>query len=244
MYGTLRIEKVEMYPDDCLQSIYGDDNWWVTDEDADLNQGDLIRCFIPHVDQIPYTFEPIGRNDPRDHEEAIVKVAPLKVEKPLKQTDLPVAAMTLYKNEVWAAFRAKNRPCLVLGTNNKIAKSKFTQGMPKTNYASLILVAPFYGADHTSSFTPAFIERVRHCDYPQFMWDILPMYDGKESILRLDQTQPIGTHHNAFKKTGFKLSEEALGVVNELKTFVLEGGLPKDGDVIAYQELIKESFGT
>src|SRR5262245_2459829 len=103
-----------MLPDDCIQSIIGYDKWWIKNERKRLCRGALIFTFAPHVDQIPYTFEPVGRTDPSRHNDAILRVAPLRTNLPLKPTDLPVAAMTLHSGEVWAAYRAKLRPALVI----------------------------------------------------------------------------------------------------------------------------------
>jgi hypothetical protein len=45
-------------------------------------------------------FDPVGRTDPGRHDDAILRVSPLKVNTPLKPVDLPVAAMTLFSGEV------------------------------------------------------------------------------------------------------------------------------------------------
>lgn len=132
------------------------------------------------------------QHDSDEHGEARVKVTPLKVDQPLKQTYLPVAAMPLHRGEVWAAYRAKVRPCLVLGSTDAPPVDKqLTMGMPKYMTAPMLLVAPHYGADKDGArtgYNPEFIERIRHCEYPQFVWNPLPILGGpKESILRLDQ---------------------------------------------------------
>jgi hypothetical protein len=85
-----------MFPEDCIQSIVGSDKWWVRNEEQRICRGALIFAFAPHVDQVPYTFEPVGRADAGRHDDAILRVSPLKVNPSLKPTDLPVAAMTLH----------------------------------------------------------------------------------------------------------------------------------------------------
>ena len=60
------------------------------------------------------------------------------------------------------------------------------------------------------------VERTRHCEYPQFFWDQLPVAGSEESILRLDHLQPMGTHHDAHQLSEYKLSDDALEVVDEL----------------------------
>lgn len=99
-----------MFPDDSLQSIIQPSDWWIENESKKLCRGALIFTFVPHVDQVPYMFEPVGRNVPTEHNSATVKISPLKIDQPLKQVNLPVAPMLLYEKEVWAAYRAKKRP--------------------------------------------------------------------------------------------------------------------------------------
>ena len=73
-----------MYPDDCIQAVVGGD-WWVKNDDRILCRGALIVAFLPHVDQVPYTFEPIGRKEADRHNSALVKVSPLRVDQPLRR---------------------------------------------------------------------------------------------------------------------------------------------------------------
>ena len=236
-----------MYPDDCIQSVIATpQEWWVDTNDHALCRGALIYAFVPHVDQTPYTFEPVGRIEPTRHDSAVVRVAPLKVGQPLKKMDLPVAAMPLREGEVWVASRAKVRPCLVLGStdNPKVAKA-LVRGMPNTSTAPTILVAPYYGVDKDGTragYNPEFVERVKHCEYPQFVWDQLPIKGPSESILRLDQLQPIGAHYHSHKLSEFKLSADALAVMDELIQWLVFGGVPEGGHVAVYRELIEETL--
>lgn len=238
-----------MYPDDCIQStIATPDEWWTKNDSGKLCRGALIFAFVPHVDQVPYAFEPVGRNKADEHKEARVKVSPLKVDQPLKQTELPVAAMPLHRGEVWTAFRAKVRPCLVLGsTDAQTVERKLIKGMPKYLTVPTLLVAPHYGVDQDGTragYNSAFVERIRHCEYPQFVWNPLPTKGGpNESILRMDQLQPIGAHYNSHRVTGFRLSDDAVEVMDELLQWVLSGGVPEGGHIASYRELIEEVMG-
>ncbi|MFI0460061.1 MAG: hypothetical protein ACH254_20945, partial [Candidatus Thiodiazotropha endolucinida] len=194
---------------------------------------------------VPYTFEPVGRTNSEEHNRADVKVTPLKVDQPLKRVNLPVAAMTLHAGEVWAAYRAKKRPCLVLGSETPEVDKSVTRGMPKVSSAPTVLVAPYYGADQDgkrAGYKPEFVERIRHCDYPQFLWDQLPISGANESILRLDHTQPIGTHHNSYKLSEYRLSEEAMEIIDELIEWVVWGGVDEDSYVAMYRQTIEETF--
>lgn len=62
-------------------------------------------------------------------------------------------------------------------------------------------MAPFYGADRDGrrgGWNPLFLERIRRGEYPQYLWDKLPVgTQVKESVLRLDHLQPLGGHAGA-----------------------------------------------
>lgn len=229
------------FPEDCVQSAICTGDWWLPHTDGQLCRGALLTCFAPHTDQVPYTFEPIGRTVATEHQLADVKVAPLKVDQPLKQLNLPVAAMPLHHGEVWAAYRAKRRPVLVLSEQCPTVDKSLTRGMPNHSTAQMMLVAPYFGVDQNgqrAGFSQAFVDRVRHCEFPQFMWDMLPMASGPaESLLRLDQLQPMGCHHNAYKFCGYRLSDEALAVVDEMLGWLLKGGIAEDHDLLAFKDI-------
>lgn len=235
-----------MFPDDCVQSIIGSANWWTKNKEQELCRGALIFAFVPHVDQVPLTFEPIGRTDAKLHDSAFFRVAPLSVNQPLKKTDLPVAAMPLSGGEVWAAYRAKKRPCLVIGSNNPAVDQALIKGTPKNSTAAMVLVAPYYGVDRDgrrAGYKPEFVERVRHCEYPQFVWDRLPTTSGPdESILRLDHLQPIGADGTSYKISEFKLSDGALAIIDELVQWLIWGGVDADGLIALYREEIEATF--
>lgn len=235
-----------MFPEDCIQSIIGSTNWWAKNNEQALCRGALIFAFAPHVDQVPYTFEPVGRTEADRHNDAILRVSPLGVNQPLKKTDLPVAAMPLLAGEVWAAYRAKKRPCLVIGSNCPTVDKALVRGMPNSFTAPTVLVAPYYGVDRDgrrTGYKPEFVERVRHCEYPQFVWDCLPIAGGpKESILRLDHLQPIGTHHNSYKLSEFKLSNQALEILDELFQWLIWGGVEEDSLIALYRNEIETTF--
>ena len=67
-------------------SIQGflDTEWWVETSDKLTSRGSLIYAFVPYVDHTPYTFEPIGRKNPEEHDSAVVIAAPLRANAPLK----------------------------------------------------------------------------------------------------------------------------------------------------------------
>ena len=92
---------------------------------------------------------------------------------------------------------------------------------------------PYYGATRDGrrgGFNESFVDRVRRAEYPEYMWDSLPVGSRTdESILMLNQLQPIGRHHNAHEVTPHRLSESALDVVDEWLEWLLRGTLDSDG---------------
>ena len=67
-----------------------------------------------------------------------------------------------------------------------------------------LLAAPYYGADFggsTGGWRPEFVARIRRCEYPQYLWDHLPVGGRDESILRLDHIQPVGKHGESYEVT-------------------------------------------
>ena len=233
------------FPDDSLQSLVASSSWWQETDSQSVDRGFLIKAFIPHVDQTPNTIEPVGRQEANIHSKAIVKIRPLDIQAPRKREDLPVAAMTLYQNEIWTVYRAKLRPCLVLGKTRNMVPKEAKRGQPKRNTAPTLLVAPYYGADRDGSragYNPEFIERVRHIRYPQFFIDILPIGGPKESLLRFDHLQPIGAHYDSIQKTGYCLNEEALEILDELLELYLFDRVQDGSGVHEFIDLISETL--
>ena len=165
----------------------------------------------------------------------------------LPATPLPVAAMPTYQGEVWAAYRAKTRPCLILSCDNPKVDGDLTRGMANHATAPTCIVAPYYGVAKSAKrvgYNAQFVEQVRRCAYPQFLWDVLPFSGGEESILRLDQMQAIGAHHNAFKHSGFSLSSAALDVLDELIEWLIWKGLPADSLIALYRSEVESILGS
>lgn len=107
-----------------------------------------------------------------------------------------------------------------------------TLGRPKSQTAPTIPIAPFVGVDQDgirAGYPPEFVEHVRCCKYPQFVYDRLPLSTVNESFLRLDQMQSIGKHHDSFELTEYCLSEEAMSIIDEWITWILTGMLPSSG---------------
>lgn len=127
--------------------------------------------------------------------------------------------MPLSEGEVHAVYKAKKRSCLIIFEGGMAVEKSLTAGKPKSQTAPTLLVAPYYGADEGRArvgYKPEFTKRVRCCEYPQFMWDKLPIGGNtEESKLRLDHFQPIGKHNDSIEFTNYRLSNQALDILDE-----------------------------
>ncbi len=232
------------FPTDSIQYIVN--SWWENCGKSELKRGALIEAFVPHVDQIPNTLVPVGRKEADVHSKAIIEIAPLRISAPRSKETLPVAALSLPKDEVWTAYRAKKRPCLVIGTKQPPVDDAFRRDMPKKLTSPTLIVAPYYGADQDGSragYNPEFVKRIRHAEYPQFMLDSLPIPGPRESVLRLDHIQPVGLHYNTYEHSGFCLSDEAVELIlDDWLQWLFYGGLPENSLIIDYQKEIMNAF--
>jgi hypothetical protein len=222
------------YPDISIQSAISPSPWWLHESSRDVRRGRLIWAFLPHVDQVPYKLTPIGRVSATEHQQATVRIEPLRIKQPQPYITLPVAGMPSYPGEVRIVQRAKRRPALVLGLGGLSLPKQMTLRRPVWQVSHTILVAPYYGGMQDGSragFPSEFLERVRRCEFPQFMSDLLPIGAG-ESILYLNHIQPLGHHHDSIEPTDFCLSEDAINIMDEWVIWVITGLLPKNGIVL------------
>ncbi len=102
--------------------------------------------------------------------------------------------------------------------------------------APTLLVAPYYGVDPDGTrggWRPEFVQRIRRAEYPQYVWDALPIGGPKESVLRLDHAFPVARNPAAFRATEHRLSSDALGVLDEWLTWLVRGTLEANS-LLAY----------
>jgi hypothetical protein len=224
--------------------VLGD--WWEPVEGKSIQRGSLIWAYVAYPDQEPLVIEPTGRKSPREHSGAHVEIKRLKISERRPFLDLPTAALSLDKKECWAGYRAKKRPCLVLGCqpfSTGLAKSR-EKMMANHLKTSTVLVVPYYGGDQDGTrggFPVEFVENIRHARCPQLFFDQLPIDSKvKASILRLDHMQTIGAHYNSYELSNYKLSEEALKIIDEWIGWYMKGALNDGGEIIGFQKLIKE----
>src|SRR5690606_22222092 len=98
--------------------------------------------------------------------------------------------------------------------------------------AKTLIIAPYYGADQDGTrggWPPAFVERIRHGEYPQYVWDVLPIASVNESILRLDQIQAVGRSNIAIEVLPHILGEAALTIIDEWCTWIMRAGVTVQG---------------
>lgn len=234
------------FPDDSIQTLCVSENWWESVDGNSIQRGSLIWAYVAYPDQEPLVIEPTGRKSPREHGGAHVEIKKLKISERRPFLDLPTAALSLDKKECWAGYRAKKRPCLVLGcqpfsTGLPVSREKM---MAKHLRKTTILVAPYYGGDQDGTrggFPEEFVENIRHARCSQLFFDQLPT-DSKinTSILRFDHMQTIGAHYNSYELSKYKLSDKALGLIDEWIGWYMKGALNADGEIVEFQELIKE----
>lgn len=228
------------FPIDSVQNIVS--HWWEECDKKELKRGSLIYAFVPHVDQVPNTLKSIARKKAEEHREAKIKISPLRINDPRPGEVLPVAALSLYEGELWTVYRAKKRPCLVVGTKQPQVDDSLRRYMPRKLTSPTLIVAPYYGADkdgRRAGYNSKLVERIRHAEYPQFMLDFLPISGPKQSILRLDHIQPVGFHYYAYEHSGYCLSDEAVELIlDDWLQWLFYGGLPPESILIDFQKEI------
>lgn len=232
------------FPDDCIQELIEGD-WWEKDPTNSIGRGALVKCHVPFFSKIPQQLV-AERNASNQHTHARMKTVPLSARGRAAAKDtLPVAGLgTLEGADAFIVQRCKHRPCLVLGgANPTLVSQKDAAGMANSQTAPYFLVSPYYsvGQANHSGYNSPLLTKVRHAHFRQFFWDQLPIPGGKESILRFDQTFPVGHEHASFSPTGYRLSEAALFVLDQWLNWYLNGSLP-DEDLNAFKELIAEFY--
>lgn len=214
------------FPPDCVQALV--DPWWIPSKEGVPERGRLLWAIVPIVGFTPRELKAARTGVSENHERATFVLEAIRVSQ--KQAPgLPVAALPAFEGEVNAVYRAKRRPVVVLGVSPTI-DLKASGGTKGWQTDPMLLVAPYFGVPADGSrggWNPEFVRRIRHAEYPSYAYDRLPPGHKTESILRLDQLQPIGRHHDSYERTDWRLSDDALGLVDEqlrwLTTGLLDG---------------------
>lgn len=229
------------FPTDSVQSFF--DPWWVADSSGKICRGRLIKAFISHIDLAPHVLTVQGRGSATDHKTALVTVEPFNARSRPQQPKLPVAALPLHTGEHYFIYRGKVRPALVLAVESDNIDKQLVPATVRWQTAKTIVVAPYYGADQDGTrggWDPTFVQRIRRATYPQYMYDRLPLPGPHESIMRLDQMQALGSSRPSLSISDWKLSDEAMSVVDEWVTWHMQRKLAEDGELLAAVKALQD----
>lgn len=69
--------------------------------------------------------------------------------------------------------------------------------------------------------------RIRHAEYPQYVWDKLPLPGAEESVLQLDQIFPVGEDPAGYELKEYRLGDDALVLLDEWILWLFTGSLPE-----------------
>lgn len=232
----------------CLQDYI--DDWWIEDSSKELSPGRLVWLFYPYMNVIPYEFlaegrvDEDGRSDSTNHNNLNFTIREFRISDTSYRTRLPVSSFPKNNNEVYLISKAKKRPAIVLANDKtgfklipKLKNSVSWQKQPS------LIVAPYYGtganADRTG-FHPDFVERVRLCEYPELMYEKLPINrkNPKESILYLKHMAAVGRHHETTQPTNYRLSEDAMFFLEEQLKWYLFNEFDPEGLIADLKEHI------
>jgi hypothetical protein len=239
MSGNQNQGSTPNYPEDSIQCSVEPDSWWIDDGKREFQVGRLVWAFLPHVDNDPYAIEAV-RARSTEHREAIVRFHPLDVKAAVKYDHFPVAPLPQYSGEIKCVYRSKKRPAMIVHAGGPDIPNELRRNKPRRQTDPCILVAPFYGATEDgqrAGFSPAFVERVRRCEYKQFWWDILPETGYRtDSIMRLDQVQPVGRNHSVVDVTNYCLSETALILMEQFLKWFCYDRIAKDCELAYFKQ--------
>ena len=209
------------YPDDALQCVF--DEWWTEDPPrrGTFNRGRLVWVPALDIKAAPTELSVEGHDDQaRDHTRAKARMRAYHVGRRQTKAALPAAGAPLHDGELCLVHKAKRRPALILGTPPPPAAALLADS---TSH-SPILVAPYYDC---AGYPPEFLARVRRAEYPQFMWEQLPLDAGPgDAVLRMDQIQPVGRSIASCEETPWCLSSEALEIIEQWVSWLLVGAPP------------------
>lgn len=231
------------YPENSLQNLVAP--WWIVEGTKDFRRGRLVRAFVPHVGVEPWALDLLDRPDATDHTKANYAIRPLRIHDPRRQPPLPLALWPAFENEVLTVFRAKQRPALIISEGGYDVPDSLRKGSAKWTTQKTVLIAPYYGVEQSATrggWPVQLVERIIRCEYPQFLWDLLPINKNPTgSILMVNRIQPIGDHHNSLAWTQFCLSDQALEVLDEWLMWFATGQMEEEGTLPTFQELILDS---
>lgn len=240
-----------MYEDGTLQSFFHSEKspWWAVNKSKEPCRGRLLMAFVPHTDQIPNVLIPESRGKTTVHDRINYRIEDFSVANPPRKPKLPITAVHDFSGEKRFVYRAKKRPVVVISLGGpEVPKSLRPGTKPKWQTAPTMLVAPYYGSEMTNlraGWHGALVERIQRCEYPQYMWEKLPINDPpRESILKLDHIQPLGRHYKSYEVTDYVLCDDALDVLNDWLIWLTRNEMPKDSYLLEIRKSLLEVNGS
>lgn len=240
-----------MYEDGTLQSFFHSDAspWWTVNKSKDLIQGRLLKAFVPHTDLIPNILVPESRGEATVHDRINYRIEAFDIANPPSKPKLPVAALQDFPGERKFVYRAKTRPVIVVSLGGPDVPKALSPGTkPRWQTRPTMLIAPYYGSEATelrAGWHGALVERIQRCEYPQFMWERLPINTPpRESILKFDQIQPLGNHYKSYEVTDYVLSDNALEVLNDWLMWLIRNEMPQDSYLYEIRESLLKINGS
>ncbi|MCI5219390.1 MAG: hypothetical protein D3914_09415 [Candidatus Electrothrix sp. LOE2] len=222
------------YPDGSLQKYFDNHSWWEKTNEKQPSFGRLIWAFVPHVDIIPKSLLPTGRaeEEASNHSKVSYEIADLRINSHFQKNSLPAAILPCYQGECYTIHRSKKRPVLLISDGGPDIPKQLRSSMkPSWHTNPTLLVAPYYGVlkKGFSKWYEPFVERIKRCEYPQYLWDTLPIpSDTESSILRFDHIQPIGKHNDSYELTEYTLKEDVVYLLNEWIDWLITGEVDRD----------------
>jgi hypothetical protein len=214
-------------PEDAVQQYLTP--WWVKDDRGSPDRGRLLWAYVPYAGQEPRRLVSEGRVEPREHDRINYRTEPFRYGDALPPAGLPAAGLPQRPGEEHLVFVAKPRPVLVISEGGPAIERSLRTGGARWQTAPTLLVAPYSGVDRDGTrggWPQPFVQRIRRAEFPQYMWDSLPLGGADESVLRLDHVFPIGRNAANFRVTVHRLSPKAIGVLDEWVRWLLTGELP------------------
>lgn len=232
------------YPEDSLQDLLGftltgAQGWWEAQrEGAKLERGALIFTYVAHAHVAPLELAAAPGADIWDPEVAELRLTPFELSA-APSPDGPVAALPSFAGERLQVRRGRVAPAVVLS---------HLHGYPpqpsearKWMTAPLVQVVPGFAVER---WPPALVDSARRAQHPQYVWDRLPIAPRDPVVFRLDHATPLHRADTAsYRLTGFRLSAEALAVVDAWLAWFWTGTVAEDGDLMAAHTTLRELFG-
>ena len=148
----------------------------------------------------------------------------LEVPKDAFARRLPYTAPPLATNEEFLGIKAKKRPVILIQPPDpKLSTVPPIRGGAKLvrNVAPVGLLYSAVDAAQMSKFDPAFLDRVRLLEYPQFLFIPSSGPVVVDSLARFDELQSVDITN--LEPTGYTLNPEIVSILKSQISFLLTG---------------------